>query len=213
MTAIVLRGDARHLPLPDHSVDLIVTSPPYFGLRSYTDGGEHYDGQIGSEATPAEWLAAMADCTREWVRVLKPEGSLFINIGDKYASGDGSGSQSGFAAGGSYYNGGTATARATRSHGHSRRKLEIGAKPKSLLGLPWRYALACTDALGLILRAEIIWAKPNGLPESVTDRVRRGWGKTAIPKIQPGRRQADHRIGNPNAGQQAAQSPALHLLG
>ena len=67
--AIVLQGDARSLVLPDESVDLIVTSPPYFGLRSYTDGGEHYDGQIGSEATPAEWLAAMLECTAEWVRV------------------------------------------------------------------------------------------------------------------------------------------------
>lgn len=58
MTVTVVRGDARDLPLPDGSVDLIITSPPYFGLRSYTDAGEHYDGQIGSEATPAEWLAA-----------------------------------------------------------------------------------------------------------------------------------------------------------
>lgn len=85
MTAIVLRADARCLPLRDASVDLIVTSPPYFGLRSYTDGGEHYDGQIGSEATPAEWLAVMADATREWMRVLKPCGSMFVNLGDKYA--------------------------------------------------------------------------------------------------------------------------------
>ncbi len=86
MTAVVLRGDARRLPLPDASVDLIVTSPPYFGLRSYTDDGAHYDGQIGSEATPAEWLAAMVACTAEWVRVLKPSGSIFVNLGDKYNS-------------------------------------------------------------------------------------------------------------------------------
>ena len=162
MAAIVLRGDARSLPLPDESVDLIVTSPPYFGLRSYTDTVEcltcinwrregrdvrqawpdydqhvrdvhqqHYDGQIGSEATPAEFVAALISCTRDWIRVLRPSGSLFVNLGDKYS----------------------------------------GAK--SLLGLPWRYALGCVDDLGLILRAEIVWAKPNGLPESVTDRVRR----------------------------------------
>ena len=61
MTAIVLRADARDLPLPDACVDLIVTSPPYFGLRSYTDGGEHYAGQIGSEATPAAYVAALID--------------------------------------------------------------------------------------------------------------------------------------------------------
>ena len=84
--AVVLRGDAACLPLPDGSVDLIVTSPPYFGLRSYTDGGEHYDGQIGSEATPREYIAALLACTREWVRVLKPSGSLFVNLGDSYAT-------------------------------------------------------------------------------------------------------------------------------
>ena len=59
MTAVVLRGDARRLPLPDGCADLIVTSPPYFGLRSYTDGGGHYDGQIGSEASPGERARAL----------------------------------------------------------------------------------------------------------------------------------------------------------
>jgi len=135
VTALVIRGDARTLPLPDASVDLIVTSPPYFGLRSYTDGGEHYAGQIGDEPTPGEYVDNLLDCTREWMRVLKPEGSLWVNLGDKYA--------------------------------------QNGAPAKSLLGLPWRYALACIDDLGLILRAEVIWSKPNGLPESVTDRVGR----------------------------------------
>ncbi len=84
MSVTVIRGDAASLPLPDASVDLIVTSPPYFALRSYTDGGEHYAGQIGSEGTPAEWVAALVACTAEWVRVLKPSGSLFVNLGDKY---------------------------------------------------------------------------------------------------------------------------------
>ena len=87
MSVVILRGDAASLPLPDESVDLIVTSPPYFGLRSYTDGGEHYAGQIGSEATPREFLEALWRCTREWMRVLKPSGSLFVNLGDKYAGG------------------------------------------------------------------------------------------------------------------------------
>src|SRR5215469_13381246 len=85
MTVAVLRGDARHLPLSDASVDLIVASPPYFALRSYTDGGVHYAGQIGSEATPQEWVAALVECTAEWARVLKPSGSMFINLGDKYS--------------------------------------------------------------------------------------------------------------------------------
>ena len=75
MSAVVIRGDARQLPLPDDSADLVVTSPPYFGLRSYTDGGAHYAAQIGSEDTPAAYVAALLDCTREWMRVLKPSGS------------------------------------------------------------------------------------------------------------------------------------------
>jgi len=85
VSAVVIRGDARALPLPDASVDLIVTSPPYWSLRSYTDGGEHYDGQIGDESTPGEYIDALIDCTREWVRVLKPEGSIFVVLGDKYS--------------------------------------------------------------------------------------------------------------------------------
>lgn len=86
-SAVVLRGDAAHLPLPDESADLIITSPPFWQLRSYTDGGRHYDGQIGSEATPQEYIAALLRCTREWVRVLKPSGSLFIELGDVYGRG------------------------------------------------------------------------------------------------------------------------------
>jgi DNA modification methylase len=194
VTAVVIRGDARRLPLPDACVDLIVTSPPYFGLRSYTDNVKcydciqmeyngrdprqawpdydahvrevhrrHYDGQIGSEASPREWLAALVECTREWVRVLKPSGSLFVNLGDKYAGGGGQWEHD------------------ERPDPHRRRAVTgkiathgntYGMRPKSLLGLPWRYALACTDDLGLILRRDIIWSKPNGLPESVTDRCR-----------------------------------------
>ncbi len=163
MTAIVTRGDAANLLLPDETVDLIVTSPPYFGLRSYQDGGKHYAGQVGDEATPAEYLDALVACTAEWVRVLKPGGSIFVNLGDKYNSAAGGGGnllEAGHSAGGS--NPQRVRGRATDA-----------ARPKSLLGLPWRYAIRCIDELGLILRAEIVWAKPNGLPESVTDRVRR----------------------------------------
>jgi DNA modification methylase len=85
MSAEILRANARSLPLADDSVDLIVTSPPYFALRSYTDSGVHYRGQIGSEPTPAEFIASLLEVTRECVRVLKPSGSLFVNLGDKYA--------------------------------------------------------------------------------------------------------------------------------
>jgi DNA modification methylase len=162
MTAVILRGDAARLPLPDDSVDLIVTSPPYFGLRAYSDGGEVYDGQIGSEATPAEYLTAFWDCTREWMRVLKPQGSLFVNLGDKYANDAKWGGRSN--------NKQAASDEGTPGY---RRRLETGFPAKSLMGLPWRYGIGCVDDLGLICRAEIVWDKPNGLPESVTDRVRR----------------------------------------
>jgi len=152
------QADALRLPLADDSVDLIVTSPPYFALRSYRDDDEHYDGQIGSEASPQEFLEALWAATAEMVRVVKPSGSIFVNLGDKYA---GSGGHNNAGVGGT----GRGPSFYTKASGH--------ARPKSLMGLPWRYAIGCIDDLGLILRSEMIWSKPNGLPESTTDRVRR----------------------------------------
>jgi site-specific DNA-methyltransferase (cytosine-N4-specific) len=142
-------------------VDLVVTSPPYFGLRSYQDAGQHYSGQIGDEDTPREYVDALLDCTREWMRVLKPEGSLWINLGDSYYSGKGAS------------RGHDAKSPARRFGVRSLDRSGMGFPRKTLLGVPWRYAIACVDELGLTLRAEVIWAKPNALPESVTDRVRR----------------------------------------
>jgi DNA modification methylase len=132
VTYEIRQGDARKLDLDDESVDLIVTSPPYWKLRSYKDSGEHYAGQLGAEATPGEYIANLIDCTREWMRVLKPSGNMWVNLGDKY-----------------------------------------DVQRKCLRGLPWRYAIRCIDDLSLILRAEVVWSKPNGLPESCKDRVRR----------------------------------------
>lgn len=158
MSAVILRGDARHLPLPDSSVDLIVTSPPFWQLRGYTDGGEHYEGQIGSEPTWQEYIAALLDCTREWVRVLKPSGSLFVELGDKYSDrGHGP-------------NRGNGTGRGPQG---TLLRQTRGPMEKCLLDLPHRYSIGCVDELGLIKRAEIPWNHVNGLPESVTDRVRR----------------------------------------
>lgn len=128
--ALLTRANALALPIATNSIDLVVTSPPYFGLRSYKDQGEHYACQIGSEATPDEFLDALLAATAEMARTLKPSGSIFVNLGDKYVA-------------------------------------------KQLLGIPWRYALRCVDELGLVLRAELIWHKPNALPEPVTDRVKR----------------------------------------
>ena len=146
MTGVLVRADATAIPLADDTVDLVVTSPPYFALRSYRDGDEHYDGQIGSEATPQEFLEALWAATAEMVRVVKPSGSIFVNLGDKYATNN-------------------------PHQDGQRRSSRVGYK--SLMGLPWRYAIGCIDDLGLILRSEIVWSKPNGLPEPVADRVRR----------------------------------------
>lgn len=175
-SARIIRGNALALPLADASVDLICTSPPYFGLRSYQDGGEHYRGQIGSEATPAEFVDALIAATREMVRVLKPSGSIWVNLGDKYAGGGGQWNKDERpdpgrrrAVSGSIGTGGRT----------------YGLRPKSLIGIPWRYALRCIDDLGLILRAEVIWSKPNGLPESVTDRVRRSHEQWFHFTVQP----------------------------
>ena len=158
----LIRANALDLPLADGSVDLVVTSPPYFGLRSYQDGGEHYAGQIGDEATPTEFVDALLAATREMVRVLKPSGSIWVNLGDKYNGYSGNRGE------------GTIQSNGPRQSAPSGSGLDVkGVRAKSLIGIPWRYALRCIDDLGLILRAEVCWSKPNGLPESVTDRVRR----------------------------------------
>lgn len=166
MTAIVLRADARELPLPDASVDLIVTSPPYYGLRSYTDGGEHYAGQIGSEETPAAFIGALLDCTREWMRVLKPGGSIFVDLGDSYYSGKG-------APGKTTVDAKNLGRTARRMGGSPLDRSDLDFPRKSLMLMPERYRIACLDDLGLTVRAVMVWEKLNALPESVTDRVRR----------------------------------------
>ena len=165
MSALVIQGNARCLPLPDDSVDLIVTSPPYFALRSYQDGGVHYAGQVGAEATPVEFVDALIACTAEWMRVLKPSGSLWVNLGDKYAGSANGKPHTGTAM--------TTSIKRAKTTTGTNQAPTTDIRAKSLIGLPWRYALRCIDDLGLILRAEVIWSKPNGLPESVTDRVRR----------------------------------------
>lgn len=168
MTARIIRADARALPLPDESVDLIVTSPPYFAMRDYKDGDASLAGQIGNEHTPAEYITALLKCTAEWVRVLKPTGSIFVNLGDKYSQYEGLRRGHGRSIG-----------RTERESRGEPLNMPVGAPaqwgvaPKSLMLLPERYRIGCVDHLGLLARAVVIWSKPNGLPESVTDRVRR----------------------------------------
>lgn len=163
MSVRLIHGSALALPLADDSVDLVVTSPPYFSLRSYTENGDALAHQVGGEASPDEYVDALIAATREAMRVLKPSGSIWVNLGDKYAS-----------------SGTTPVKRRSddpdsyaQTRGLRTRASDTWFPHKSLMGLPWRYALRCIDELGLILRAEIIWDKPNGLPESVRDRVRR----------------------------------------
>jgi hypothetical protein len=162
VSVLVLRGDAAHLPLPDGSVDLIVTSPPYWALRAYTDNGEHYEGQIGSEETWQEYLEALWRCTAEWARVLKPEGSMFVDLGDKYDSGTTA----------SRVNPGTVKDGTGQGWNQGTPRVSTG-RPKSLLLLPERYRIGCVDQLGLIAREVIEWHKPNPIPESARDRCGR----------------------------------------
>lgn len=156
----LIKADARKLDMiPDNSVDLVITSPPYFSLRNYKDGEESLEGQIGAEPSPREFLEALWEVTAECKRVIKPTGSIFVNLGDKYA---GSGGHN------------NSNIGAKKGRGPSRYTQESSGIPaKSLMLLPERYRIGCVDDLGLIARAVIVWDKPNGLPESVTDRVRR----------------------------------------
>jgi len=193
----IVRGDARALPLADATVDLIVTSPPYWSLRSYRDGGEHYQGQVGSESTPQQFvdeLVGMID--GEWRRVLKPSGSMFLNLGDKYA---GSGGHNNSAIG----------ADSERGPSWYPKGLEQ-ARAKSLLGLPWRIALALIDR-GWILRAEIIWSKPNGLPESVQDRVRRSHEQVFHFVVEPRYYSAVDEIRTPGEVDRPQRSRAVEI--
>lgn len=172
--SLIINGDARSLPLADRSVHCAVTSPPYFGLRSYGIGTEN--GEIGLEATPSEFVDAMVGVFREVRRVLRDDGVCFINLGDSYASGQkGSG---GTGKSGLMRDGREETRRSiTADASNGRAKFDVrqfdldstGLKRKDLIGIPWRVALAL-QADGWYLRSDIIWAKPNPMPESVTDR-------------------------------------------
>ena len=149
------QADARSLPIPDNSVDCVVTSPPYWGLRDY---GIEEQG-IGLEPTPEEYCANMVAVFREVWRVLKPTGTLWLNLGDSYAGSHGTGGNPGD----KQY-----TQAGSRSV-NGRPDVPIGLKPKDLVGIPWRVAFAL-QADGWYLRSDIIWSKPNPMPESVTDR-------------------------------------------
>lgn len=144
--------------MPDASVSCCVTSPPYFGLRDY--GRE---GQYGLEASPAEYVETMRALFAEVRRVLADDGTLWLNIGDSYSSTQGA--QSKWRVG-EYLTAGKGKVAPARN----RNGTTGDVPPKNLLGIPWRTALALQDD-GWILRNDIIWSKPNAMPESVTDRL------------------------------------------
>ena len=155
---MILVGDCRESlrTLPAQSVHMCVTSPPYFGLRNY-DGG---DAEIGRETTPDEFVVAMVEVFREVRRVLRDDGTVWLNLGDSYAANR------------SYQ---VPSTKGGRKHGPAQAaggKASVvpdGLKSKDLIGIPWRVALAL-QADGWYLRQDIIWAKPNPMPESVNDR-------------------------------------------
>lgn len=154
-SSMILEGDAltELKQLPNASVQCIVTSPPYWGLRDYD-----HPGQIGLEPTVTQFIDRLVSVFQETRRVLKDDGVFWLNIGDGYTSGN----------------------RTSRSPDRKNpaRAMDIrpqtpqGLKPKDMLGIPWRLAFALQDD-GWYLRSDVIWHKPNAMPESVKDRPTR----------------------------------------
>jgi len=149
----LFHGDALQVAesLPSASVQTIVTSPPYFGLRDY--GAE---GQMGAEETLQGYVDGMVALFRELRRVLTDDGTLWLNLGDSYSRDPGKGLS------------GTPNGRNVAEMGYSGGSLG-DVPPKNLIGVPWRVAFALQSD-GWILRSEIIWAKPNAMPDAVKDR-------------------------------------------
>jgi len=146
--------------LPDASVHCCVTSPPYWGLRDYK-----HEGQIGLESTPDAYVARMVEVFREVRRVLREDGTCWVNLGDSYAA---TTKQTGRNDNGQRT---SAPAEWNCRYEYDRTKIRMGGtlKPKDLVGIPWRVAFAL-QADGWWLRQDIIWHKPNPMPESVRDR-------------------------------------------
>ena len=157
----LLQGDCRQVlaTLPAGSVQCCITSPPYWGLRDYGTAG-----QLGLEPTPEQYVANMVSVFREVWRVLRDDGTLWVNLGDSYSSTGGSNAKQ--------FEKITTGHKKLRDNGavpDYTRKVVLGLKPKDLVGIPWRVAFAL-QADGWYLRQDIIWHKPNPMPEGVTDR-------------------------------------------
>lgn len=153
--SILIEGEALnalHI-LPSNSVQCVITSPPYWGLRDYG-----IDGQIGLEDSMSQYINRLIEIFSEVKRVLKSDGTFWLNIGDGYTSGN---------------RGWRAPDKKNPARAmNTRPNTPDGLKPKDLLGIPWRLAFALQKD-GWYLRSDIIWNKPNGMPESVKDRPTR----------------------------------------
>ena len=218
MGVTLLHGGCRDLlpTLPADSVQCVVTSPPYWGLRDYG-----CEGQLGLEPTPEAYLAQMVAVFRAVRRVLRADGTLWLNMGDSYANpGQDSRNAARLVRGLRERQFGVGNAR-----GHRLEAAEASdrlgpkdfglLKPKDLVGMPWRLAFAL-QADGWYLRADIIWAKPNPMPESVTDRptkaheyvflltksARYFYDADAVrePHAEPWRGNGEHESSTPHAG-------------
>ncbi|MBE6890005.1 MAG: site-specific DNA-methyltransferase [Ruminococcaceae bacterium] len=163
MSISILMGDALEqlCTLPSNSIDCCVTSPPYYHLRDYG-----VDGQIGHEDTPEQYISKLVAIFDEVYRVLKPDGSLWVNIADSYMNSGNGRNKDGMCNPKSCHNvhsAGQMTGTIARPATHA------SIKPKDLIGIPWMLAFALREN-GWYLRQDIIWSKPNPMPESVKDR-------------------------------------------
>lgn len=208
-------GDARHIlqTLPPSSAHCCVTSPPYFGLRDYG-----VDGQIGREGSVEEYIASLVSTFRGVRRILRDDGTLWLNLGDSYSSGGRKAYDLSLV---------SKTSGVTNRSAGGARVTPSWAKPKDLLGIPWRVALAL-HADGWYLRQDIIWHKPNPMPESVEDRCTRSheyifllskapkyyFDSTAIkePLSRPdeGKRKTPARFGGADKSGDASKQSRLH---
>ncbi len=153
--SMILRGDALQVlaRLPAKTIQCVVTSPPYWGLRDY-----HVNGQIGHEASLPQFINSLVSTFRQVFRVLRDDGVFWLNIGDGYTSGN---------------RGWRAPDKKNPARAMAiRPDTPQGLKPKDLIGIPWRLALALQED-GWFLRSDIVWNKPNAMPESVKDRPTR----------------------------------------
>jgi DNA modification methylase len=158
MNINILQGDCIETlqKLDDKSINTCITSPPYWGLRNYNDE----EKQLGMEDTPEEFVDNLVKVFREVKRVLRDDGTVWLNLGDSYARTGGDSSKKG-----RHWD----DRKNNPNTGHNRYAKDIGLKPKDLVGIPWRVALALQQD-GWYLRQDIIWHKPNPMPESVKDR-------------------------------------------